>query len=41
MVLPIGSRDEQALVRVVRTNEGYVHEMLERVSFVPLVDGVC
>ena len=41
MVLPIGNRDEQALVRVVRTNEGYVHEMLERVSFVPLVDGVC
>ena len=41
MVLPIGNRDEQALVRVVRTDEGYVHEMLERVSFVPLVDGVC
>ncbi|MGB5199088.1 MAG: protein-L-isoaspartate(D-aspartate) O-methyltransferase [Sedimenticolaceae bacterium] len=41
MVLPIGNRDEQALVRVVRTNEGYVHEMLERVSFVPLLGGVC
>jgi protein-L-isoaspartate(D-aspartate) O-methyltransferase len=41
MVLPIGDRDEQALVRVVRTNEGYVHEMLERVSFVPLLGGVC
>ena len=41
MVLPIGDRDEQALVRVVRTNEGYVHEMLERVSFVSLLGGVC
>ena len=41
MVLPIGNRDEQALVRVVRTAEGYQHEMLERVSFVPLLGGVC
>ena len=41
MVLPIGNRDEQALVRVVRTDGGYEHEMLERVSFVPLLGGVC
>jgi protein-L-isoaspartate(D-aspartate) O-methyltransferase len=40
MVLPIGSRDEQALVRVVRTARGYDHQILERVSFVPLVAGV-
>lgn len=39
MVLPIGTRDEQALVRVVRTKTGYDHEMLERVSFVPLLGG--
>ncbi len=39
MVLPIGTRDEQALVRVVRTSTGYEHEMLERVSFVPLLGG--
>jgi protein-L-isoaspartate(D-aspartate) O-methyltransferase len=39
MVLPVGKREEQALVRVVRTTTGYNHEMLERVSFVPLVTG--
>jgi protein-L-isoaspartate(D-aspartate) O-methyltransferase len=39
MVLPIGTREEQALVRVVRTSTGYEHEMLERVSFVPLLGG--
>lgn len=39
MVLPIGTRDGQALVRVVKTPNGYQHEMLERVSFVPLVGG--
>jgi protein-L-isoaspartate(D-aspartate) O-methyltransferase len=40
MVLPIGARDEQALVCVTRTAEGYTHRMLERVSFVPLLGGV-
>lgn len=40
MVLPIGTRQEQALVRVVRTPEGYDRELLERVSFVPLLEGV-
>jgi protein-L-isoaspartate(D-aspartate) O-methyltransferase len=39
MVLPIGTHEEQALVRVVRTSTGYEHEMLERVSFVPLLGG--
>jgi len=39
MVLPIGTRDEQALVRVTRTEEGYDKELLERVSFVPLLTG--
>lgn len=39
MVLPVGRRDQQALVRVVRTDDGYEHEMLERVSFVPLLGG--
>ena len=41
MVLPVGQRNAQALVRVQRTEEGYEHEMLERVSFVPLLAGVC
>jgi protein-L-isoaspartate(D-aspartate) O-methyltransferase len=40
MVLPIGSRSEQALVRVIRTADGYQRELLERVSFVPLLGGV-
>ncbi len=40
MVLPIGDRQEQALVRVIRTVEGYRHELLEQVSFVPLLGGV-
>ncbi len=40
MVLPIGQRDQQALVRVTRTEDGYEHEMLEAVSFVPLLGGV-
>lgn len=40
MVLPIGNKAEQALVRVIRTDEGYSRELLERVSFVPLLDGV-
>ncbi len=40
LVLPIGPRDEQALVRVSRTHGGYEREILERVSFVPLLGGV-
>ena len=40
MVLPIGSRQEQVLVRVLRTADGYQRELLERVSFVPLLGGV-
>ena len=39
MVLPIGARDQQVLVRVTRTDDSYEHEMLERVSFVPLLGG--
>ncbi len=41
MVLPIGETGQQVLVRVVRTSTGYEHEILERVSFVPLVGGRC
>lgn len=40
MVLPIGDRDDQALVCVTRTETGYDKELLERVSFVPLLGGV-
>ncbi|OGT90709.1 MAG: protein-L-isoaspartate O-methyltransferase [Gammaproteobacteria bacterium RIFOXYA12_FULL_61_12] len=40
MVLPVGDRDMQVLVRVTRTEDGYEKEMLERVVFVPLLGGV-
>jgi len=39
MVLPIGVCDEQVLVLVVRTEQGYEKEILERVMFVPLLGG--
>ena len=39
MILPVGERDSQVLVRVIRDGDGYRHEMLERVSFVPLLSG--
>ncbi len=37
LVIPIGSRDEQQLVRVVRTPSGLKQETLGPVRFVPLV----
>jgi protein-L-isoaspartate(D-aspartate) O-methyltransferase len=40
MVLPLGTREEQALVRVTRMPGGYRHEILERVTFVPLLEGI-
>jgi protein-L-isoaspartate(D-aspartate) O-methyltransferase len=40
MVLPIGRGANQVLVRLVRTDSGYDHEILEPVTFVPLLGGV-
>jgi protein-L-isoaspartate(D-aspartate) O-methyltransferase len=40
MVLPIGRPTQQVLVRVFRTETGYTHEILESVTFVPLLGGV-
>ncbi len=40
MVLPIGTRQEQVLVKVTRTESGYEKEILEQVVFVPLLGGV-
>jgi protein-L-isoaspartate(D-aspartate) O-methyltransferase len=40
MVLPIGRGSHQVLVRVVRSETGYEHEILEPVTFVPLLGGV-
>jgi protein-L-isoaspartate(D-aspartate) O-methyltransferase len=39
MVLPIGDKQDQALVRVTRTKNGHEKEILERVSFVPMLSG--
>lgn len=41
LVLPVGQEDQQVLVLVIRTADGYEREMLERVSFVPLLGGTC
>ncbi|MCW8883096.1 MAG: protein-L-isoaspartate(D-aspartate) O-methyltransferase [Sedimenticola sp.] len=39
MILPIGNRSEQVLVRVTKTRNGYEKELLEQVIFVPLLGG--
>jgi protein-L-isoaspartate(D-aspartate) O-methyltransferase len=39
MVLPIGHGSRQVLVRVVRIGDGYTHDILEPVTFVPLLGG--
>ena len=41
MVLPVGDQEDQMLVRVVRTDDGFSHEVLEAATFVPLLAGVC
>jgi protein-L-isoaspartate(D-aspartate) O-methyltransferase len=40
LVLPIGDSKMQALVLVTRTADGYDKEILEQVSFVPMLGGV-
>lgn len=40
MVLPLGAGDHQSLVRVTRTEDGFAQEVLESVSFVPLLGGI-
>ncbi len=41
MVIPVGARrSEQDLVRIWREGDGFRREVLERVSFVPMLDGV-
>jgi len=40
MVLPIGRSGQQVLVRLLKTETGYVHEILEPVTFVPLLGGI-
>jgi protein-L-isoaspartate(D-aspartate) O-methyltransferase len=40
MVLPVGDKNKQALVRVTKTEDSHDIEMLEAACFVPLLDGV-
>ena len=40
MVLPLNGMDGQLLVRLTRTKLGFRHEVLEPVTFVPLLGGV-
>ncbi|KHF25289.1 protein-L-isoaspartate(D-aspartate) O-methyltransferase [Solemya velum gill symbiont] len=40
IIMPIGDKDEQILIKVTRTQEGYDKEFLERVIFVPLLGGI-
>ncbi len=39
LIIPVGGQGMQQLQLVQRTETGYTHERLERVSFVPLVPG--
>ncbi|MBK1721363.1 protein-L-isoaspartate(D-aspartate) O-methyltransferase [Thiocystis violacea] len=40
MVLPMGDGTKQMLVRLTRLERGFAHEVLETVSFVPLLNGI-
>lgn len=40
MVIPVGRRNEQMLLRITRTAQGFHRELLERVTFVPLLAGL-
>jgi protein-L-isoaspartate(D-aspartate) O-methyltransferase len=40
MVLPVGRGGSQMLLRLTRTKDGYDRELLENVTFVPLLSGV-
>ncbi|MDD2760806.1 MAG: protein-L-isoaspartate(D-aspartate) O-methyltransferase [Methylomonas sp.] len=40
MVIPVGSEGKQALHRVVRSEDGFIDEVIECVTFVPFLSGV-
>ena len=40
LILPVGDEGRQVLVRVTRVDGGFAQEVLEQVSFVPLLGGV-
>lgn len=39
MVMPVGSREEQVLIKITRRGDDYEKEFIERVSFVPMLGG--
>ncbi len=39
MLIPVGSKNQQQLYKVTRTESGYENEVLEAVSFVPFLSG--
>ncbi len=40
MLLPLGDNQSQSLVKITKTNKGYLEEKLEAVFFVPFLQGV-
>ncbi len=40
LILPVGKSGEQALLRILRTTEGFDEQQLDWVSFVPMLEGV-
>ena len=40
MVMPVGNREEQVLIRITKTETDYEKEFIEKVSFVPMLGGV-
>ena len=40
MVMPVGDRDEQILIKITKNEDGYEKEFIEHVSFVPMLGGV-
>jgi protein-L-isoaspartate(D-aspartate) O-methyltransferase len=40
MVIPVGRESSQELHRIIRTEDGFLDEIIERVTFVPFLSGV-
>ena len=40
MIMPVGNKEEQILIRVIKTEDSYDKQFIERVSFVPLLGGI-
>ena len=39
LIIPVGQSGQQQLLRITHTNDGYEQELLDSVSFVPMLDG--